>query len=142
MPSAARKKRFGGESGAGLVKLYWFRRPRFPLSCHLYARGPRRGLPVASGSLANAIGRAKTTAAPLSPLLSPLRATTLFPYTTLFRSARQRDRSRQNNRGARACSSPAFRRAEEHTSELQSHAKVVCRPQLEKKDSAANLAQA
>ena len=37
------------------------RAPAFNLLCHpLRARGPGRGLPVDTGSLANAIGRAKT----------------------------------------------------------------------------------
>src|SRR5437667_2499687 len=61
---------------------------------------------------------------------------TLFPYTTLFRSA------------SSACSRPAMwvtktlacersadtsTRSEEHTSELQSHHDLVCRLLLEKK---------
>src|SRR5260370_27197404 len=76
---------------------------------------------------------------------------TLFPYTTLFRS----------NSGASCClwtpfstssgpdslESPArctssgevsiwtFQRSEEHTSELQSHLNLVCRLLLEKKNS-------
>src|SRR5947199_4145772 len=55
---------------------------------------------------------------------------TLFPYTTLFRS-RPRPPSR-------ACSSrprswPARARSEEHTSELQSLRHLVCRLLLEKK---------
>src|SRR5260370_15459080 len=59
---------------------------------------------------------------------------TLFPYTTLFRS-------RPSNGGTgRAC--PGWRapmtwrrpsRSEEHTSELQSHLNLVCRLLLEKK---------
>src|SRR2546427_5751188 len=78
---------------------------------------------------------------------------TLFPYTTLFRSKRQdrrdfrnqrreflRDRSGRTNRGpqskargrqesirGRTC------RSEEHTSELQSQSNLVCRLLLEKK---------
>src|SRR5260370_30512030 len=75
---------------------------------------------------------------------------TLFPYTTLFRSCCCGSR---NNIGA-ACDGPgclyrryvavcAFsirglvfvrtRRSEEHTSELQSHLNLVCRLLLEKK---------
>src|SRR5437773_8063550 len=61
---------------------------------------------------------------------------TLFPYTTLFRSDR-RARRQHVARGARdgaarAAGSPAVR-SEEHTSELQSHHDLVCRLLLEKK---------
>src|SRR5438477_10506025 len=61
---------------------------------------------------------------------------TLFPYTTLFRS--------RGRPGAAACRLRADRRgrqraprrsarSEEHTSELQSHVNLVCRLLLEKK---------
>src|SRR6266511_5487235 len=53
---------------------------------------------------------------------------TLFPYTTLFRSSPRG--------GGRACPAPpaAWRgRSEEHTSELQSRENLVCRLLLEKK---------
>src|SRR5687767_15416917 len=57
---------------------------------------------------------------------------TLFPYTTLFRSCR-----RDHGRTARRRTGPArpgvFSRSEEHTSELQSLAYLVCRLLLEKK---------
>src|SRR5947207_7866864 len=62
---------------------------------------------------------------------------TLFPYTTLFRSSSSRGRSRlssttscrrKNCQGGWRCS-----RSEEHTSELQSHSDLVCRLLLEKK---------
>src|SRR2546430_7490170 len=64
---------------------------------------------------------------------------TLFPYTTLFRSRtppRRRDRARgralrARRDGSRAPSSPG--RSEEHTSELQSQSNLVCRLLLEKK---------
>src|SRR5438552_6939421 len=63
---------------------------------------------------------------------------TLFPYTTLFRSPRERaqppqpDLCRQSRRLDRAlCGAP--RRSEEHTSELQSPDHLVCRLLLEKK---------
>src|SRR2546425_7825357 len=71
---------------------------------------------------------------------------TLFPYTTLFRSGEQqhgkapgRDSRRLARRsGGRSC--PATKRdfqgvnrSEEHTSELQSLAYLVCRLLLEKK---------
>src|SRR2546430_9200715 len=63
---------------------------------------------------------------------------TLFPYTTLFRSGR--DRQRDGDRGdgaqrhgdARSRTGPE-RRSEEHTSELQSQSNLVCRLLLEKK---------
>src|SRR3712207_8123849 len=79
---------------------------------------------------------------------------TLFPYTTLFRSADERDPVRRPpdardrfrarraapagrdpardgaRRGPRA---PRARRSEEHTSELQSRQYLVCRLLLEKK---------
>src|SRR5205807_4075482 len=56
---------------------------------------------------------------------------TLFPYTTLFRSRRV-PRAR---RGPRGWTTPArrARRSEEHTSELQSPCNLVCRLLLEKK---------
>src|SRR5438093_6312427 len=56
---------------------------------------------------------------------------TLFPYTTLFRSGRpaRREGPEQAGRGAR----PACSRSEEHTSELQSLTNLVCRLLLEKK---------
>src|SRR2546430_5122650 len=76
---------------------------------------------------------------------------TLFPYTTLFRSPRlfwlvqaQRFQSlaqllldfrgKERLRGTRAgFSTPRRPRSEEHTSELQSQSNLVCRLLLEKK---------
>src|SRR5438034_6397087 len=60
---------------------------------------------------------------------------TLFPYTTLFRSklASRRDSSRGSKGYARNRSGRYFVRSEEHTSELQSHSDLVCRLLLEKK---------
>src|SRR6266571_4232100 len=55
---------------------------------------------------------------------------TLFPYTTLFRS--DRDSARRRGGHAPAGLRPAHR-SEEHTSELQSHVNLVCRLLLEKK---------
>src|SRR6266508_6080536 len=55
---------------------------------------------------------------------------TLFPYTTLFRS-RRRHRCRRRPRSE--CSPPRGCRSEEHTSELQSRGHLVCRLLLEKK---------
>src|SRR5260221_10184453 len=57
---------------------------------------------------------------------------TLFPYTTLFRSGEMgRDRRPRPAIGRHA--SCRDRRSEEHTSELQSHSDLVCRLLLEKK---------
>src|SRR5579883_3574629 len=53
---------------------------------------------------------------------------TLFPYTTLFRSWRLLKRSHYIQ--APTCEGP---RSEEHTSELQSRENLVCRLLLEKK---------
>src|SRR5256885_11981503 len=66
---------------------------------------------------------------------------TLFPYTTLFRSAPSEQRS-GGRHGAGGDRAPwrgggpgrhAARRSEEHTSELQSPCNLVCRLLLEKK---------
>src|SRR5690606_41412940 len=97
----------------------------------------------------------------LFPLIPPPPTSTLFPYTTLFRSqwdARSgfqpqppapapghgqilwppSNRPVQDNRGS-ACRfyrpQPRARRSEEHTSELQSRENLVCRLLLEKKKS-------
>src|SRR2546430_7099405 len=71
---------------------------------------------------------------------------TLFPYTTLFRSrcgrdprgraAAARPPSTPRSRGRDAAAPPARpgeSRSEEHTSELQSQSNLVCRLLLEKK---------
>src|SRR3712207_8046701 len=85
---------------------------------------------------------------------------TLFPYTTLFRSIQEESRSRLDDypqpervetRGEDACTAfearririevmviqrqgdPVVARSEEHTSELQSRQYLVCRLLLEKK---------
>src|SRR2546428_2246566 len=67
---------------------------------------------------------------------------TLFPYTTLFRSANKSFRSRSTSgrwRGSpmrftrSSGSREPHRRSEEHTSELQSRSDLVCRLLLEKK---------
>src|SRR3712207_7630126 len=81
---------------------------------------------------------------------------TLFPYTTLFRSRQRaqaprprgarrvragRDRARAGRRGRRAdpLTAPVARvRSEEHTSELQSRQYLVCRLLLEKKKNITN----
>src|SRR3712207_6863515 len=75
---------------------------------------------------------------------------TLFPYTTLFRSHRPRELAAAGGAGAAdrghpeqarhagdlalpALGAAAGRRSEEHTSELQSRQYLVCRLLLEKK---------
>src|SRR3712207_7686606 len=83
---------------------------------------------------------------------------TLFPYTTLFRSVRLADARSlgalllERNQALRAAvldvqhvvtllsylSALADRRSEEHTSELQSRQYLVCRLLLEKKKSKAH----
>src|SRR5438309_7997886 len=70
---------------------------------------------------------------------------TLFPYTTLFRSSYQADRvlwrvlpRRVLPRAARYLKGDA--RSEEHTSELQSQFHLVCRLLLEKKKQKPRLA--
>src|SRR6266436_8689997 len=55
---------------------------------------------------------------------------TLFPYTTLFRSCAG-SRGGPSPAGSRPV--PGARRSEEHTSELQSRLHLVCRLLLEKK---------
>src|SRR5947207_10791640 len=82
----------------------------------------------------------------------PLRST-LFPYTTLFRSLAEEIAAQEpngaiwanqfdnlaNRRGHYETTGPEIweetdgRRSEEHTSELQSHSELVCRLLLEKK---------
>src|SRR5436305_5021730 len=63
---------------------------------------------------------------------------TLFPYTTLFRSSG--GTSSRGRRPTRSCRSrcPAGTRSEEHTSELQSRPHLVCRLLLEKKKKKNN----
>src|SRR2546430_11751777 len=70
---------------------------------------------------------------------------TLFPYTTLFRS-RSFSRlvailSSQNNRTLKMGQRFFYLRSEEHTSELQSQSNLVCRLLLEKKKKKLNLAR-
>src|SRR6266702_3698862 len=60
---------------------------------------------------------------------------TLFPYTTLFRSSARTRLSPAARRWPPA--PPSRRRSEEHTSELQSRGQIVCRLLLEKKKLAA-----
>src|SRR5689334_23579973 len=63
---------------------------------------------------------------------------TLFPYTTLFRSYALRDprwatRFERLWEGGRVVTAAGSARSEEHTSELQSQFHLVCRLLLEKK---------
>src|SRR2546430_17713491 len=60
---------------------------------------------------------------------------TLFPYTTLFRSrtARFAHGIGAGAQGAARIGRARARRSEEHTSELQSQSNLVCRLLLEKK---------
>src|SRR5258707_5191957 len=62
---------------------------------------------------------------------------TLFPYTTLFRSRRIAERHGAGGVASRQADQPHQRlalRSEEHTSELQSRQYLVCRLLLEKKN--------
>src|SRR5205085_6127128 len=78
-------------------------------------------------------------------------SSTLFPYTTLFRSHRVHRRRTHRRTGTAAPCVPRERRAapapvpanlprrsEEHTSELQSQSNLVCRLLLEKKKKKTN----
>src|SRR2546430_7841264 len=65
---------------------------------------------------------------------------TLFPYTTLFRSPEDRIRRQFARPNLAAClegehvdAGSRIERSEEHTSELQSQSNLVCRLLLEKK---------
>src|SRR5438477_1608567 len=65
---------------------------------------------------------------------------TLFPYTTLFRSVGMRKLSGFSDFDTAAPTSSAnvtVSRSEEHTSELQSHVNLVCRLLLEKKKNSS-----
>src|SRR2546428_8481816 len=74
---------------------------------------------------------------------------TLFPYTTLFRSFRIHGVTPEFVAGIRAVGLNitdgdklvAFRRSEEHTSELQSRSDLVCRLLLEKKKKTSTYLQ-
>src|SRR2546427_2617532 len=67
---------------------------------------------------------------------------TLFPYTTLFRSYLHRGWNRHPDGGVNRLGGfpgiASSRRSEEHTSELQSQSNLVCRLLLEKKKKKTN----
>src|SRR5688572_31908871 len=70
---------------------------------------------------------------------------TLFPYTTLFRSEEWRARRRTQDQRTENRRQPSHRhssRSEEHTSELQSQSNLVCRLLLEKKKKTQRYADA
>src|SRR2546430_5913883 len=85
---------------------------------------------------------------------------TLFPYTTLFRSPQRLGEDRRSGNGCRLrldsleflrrvgrgaaqlsgqLALPLGQRSEEHTSELQSQSNLVCRLLLEKKKKKSNM---
>src|SRR5438045_9229937 len=75
-------------------------------------------------------------------MIRPPPRSTLFPYTTLFRSIVERVVDHLHRDAETACflavdvnegAQAAFLRSEEHTSELQSLRHLVCRLLLEKK---------
>src|SRR5439155_22983499 len=77
-----------------------------------------------------------------STMTRPPPTSTLFPYTTLFRSSpSRRDTGRPprlrigsvDSNPGRSPRAPRRPRSEEHTSELQSRGHLVCRLLLEKK---------
>src|SRR5437773_3547502 len=63
---------------------------------------------------------------------------TLFPYTTLFRSPVHPDAVLREQHGPPGRQEDDAGRSEEHTSELQSHHDLVCRLLLEKKKTTKN----
>src|SRR5437016_6800343 len=74
-------------------------------------------------------------------MLPPPPRSTLFPYTTLFRSNQHTGKTHHKKSKAREIpsnltsrSSARRTRSEEHTSELQSLTNLVCRLPLEKKN--------
>src|SRR5437588_2544041 len=69
-------------------------------------------------------------------MIRPPPRSTLFPYTTLFRSVEQITDRRWSYCNAEVANPMIIvgqPRSEEHTSELQSHSDLVCRLLLEKK---------
>src|SRR5438132_5808498 len=71
-------------------------------------------------------------------IIPPPPKSTLFPYTTLFRSKQcanwlGSEDGVENSRPGSIGHDDRRHRSEEHTSELQSHSDLVCRLLLEKK---------
>src|SRR5205085_8934392 len=66
---------------------------------------------------------------------------TLFPYTTLFRSVSSAEPGHPYQRQPKLVldGAPPTERSEEHTSELQSQSNLVCRLLLEKKKRRESL---
>src|SRR6202171_6735268 len=64
---------------------------------------------------------------------------TLFPYTTLFRSAERFESKYYGGQAWLPTASSQGQRSEEHTSELQSPSYLVCRLLLEKKENTSEL---
>src|SRR5437773_9397711 len=71
-------------------------------------------------------------------MVRPPPRSTLFPYTTLFRSVPSARLPRPTS-GRRDPFRIISDRSEEHTSELQSHHDLVCRLLLEKKKQLSHL---
>src|SRR5438046_6899463 len=67
---------------------------------------------------------------------------TLFPYTTLFRSTFAEGRREILRQASAALGGRPVTRSEEHTSELQSLTNLVCRLLLEKKKTTYTRARA
>src|SRR5699024_12820388 len=104
-------------------------------------------------AIRTSVSHAHTTHISPSNMIRPPPTSTLFPYTTLFRSDRRHrgdSAARRANRRRRAGAGPHRQvrprpgargrvprgirgRSEEHTSELQSRFDLVCRLLLEKK---------
>src|SRR5437870_9179171 len=79
-------------------------------------------------------------------MILPPPGSTLFPYTTLFRSASLRRLGPPGDRGGHLPTDDDLEtrardpRSEEHTSELQSRGHLVCRLLLEKKNHTQSTA--
>src|SRR5207302_6969499 len=77
-------------------------------------------------------------------MIRPPPRSTLFPYTTLFRSDRSAVVpvcSQKAGPCAKAATGSSSPRSEEHTSELQSRENIVCRLLLEKKKLSRTVAR-
>src|SRR5450759_3692538 len=92
-----------GRCRGGVVVIYWVRRPRVnPYESPLRARGPGRGRPAATGSLANAIGRAKTAEGSRACFSPAFRARAWVPKNLARRNMDLWFRRRDAARGDRA----------------------------------------